>query len=117
MKYHSAIWITAFIFSTMHFQFYGFIPRLLLGAFFGYLAFWSRSLWLPIFAHTLNNSMVVISTWLIKQNTNAIDVNKIGANFSNGNYLLITISIIATSLGILILYRHLNNLHRDKKTR
>ena len=117
MKYHSAIWITALIFSSMHFQFYGFIPRLLLGAFFGYLAFWSRSLWLPIFAHTLNNSMVVISTWLIKQNTDAIDVNKIGTNLSNGNYLLITISIIATTLGILVLYQHLNILHRDKKTR
>ena len=107
MKYHSAIWVTALIFSAMHFQFYGFIPRLLLGAFFGYLAFWSKSLWLPIFAHVLNNSMVVISTWLISKNTDIIDVNKIGTDFSSDSYLLIAISFITTILGIIILYRHL----------
>lgn len=58
---HVAIWITAFVFSAIHFQFYGFVPRLLLGAFFGYLYVWSGSIWLPIFMHALNNTLVVIS--------------------------------------------------------
>ena len=52
---HMAIWLTAFIFSVIHFQFYGFIPRLLLGAYLGYLFVWSGSLWLPIVAHMLHN--------------------------------------------------------------
>lgn len=110
MNPHLAIWITAVIFSAMHFQFYGFIPRVLLGAFFGYLAFWSKSIWLPIFAHTLNNSLVVISSWLISRNTSNIDFNKIGTDFSPEAYTLIAISIIATTLGILILKRQSKTL-------
>src|SRR5699024_12563619 len=41
------------------FQFYGFFPRLLLGAVFGYLFVWSRNISIPIFAHFLNNFFVV----------------------------------------------------------
>lgn len=59
-----AIWLTAFIFSAIHFQFYGFFPRLLLGAFFGYLLIWTKSIWASAFAHALNNSLVVLFTWL-----------------------------------------------------
>lgn len=54
-----AVWVTAFIFSVMHFQFFGFLPRLLLGAYFGYLLVWTRSLWVPVIAHALNNSVAV----------------------------------------------------------
>ena len=49
--HHGAIWLAAFIFSAVHMQFFGFVPRLLLGAFFGYLFYWSGSLWLPVLAH------------------------------------------------------------------
>ena len=108
MSIHSAIWITAVIFSALHFQFYGFIPRVLLGAFFGYLALWSGSLWLPIIAHAFNNTMVVISTWAINENVKNFDINKIGTEFTIESYILIAISAIATFLGILILYRHSN---------
>jgi hypothetical protein len=55
-----AIWITAFIFSAIHMQFYGFVPRLLLGAFFGYLMLWSGNLWLPVLAHFINNAIAVV---------------------------------------------------------
>ena len=54
---HVAIWVTAIIFSAIHFQFSGFFARMLLGAYLGYLFYWSRSLWLPIFAHLLHNSL------------------------------------------------------------
>ena len=60
MSVHAAIWITAFIFSAMHFQFFGFVPRMLLGAGFGYLLWWSGSVWLPMLVHTLNNSVYVV---------------------------------------------------------
>lgn len=56
---HLAIWVTAFVFSAMHLQFYGFFPRMLLGAMFGYLFYWSGNLWLPIIAHFINNSFAV----------------------------------------------------------
>lgn len=60
---HGAIWVTAFIFSLLHFQFYGFVPRFLLGAFFGYLFYWTWSIRVCAFAHALNNSIVVATTW------------------------------------------------------
>jgi membrane protease YdiL (CAAX protease family) len=62
---HVAIWVTAFIFSVIHLQFAGFIPRLLLGAYLGYLAVWSGSLWLPILAHVLHNTLSLVFTFFI----------------------------------------------------
>src|SRR5690606_35901529 len=59
-NYHVAIWVTAIIFSAIHVQFYGFIPRLLMGAAFGYLFYWSKSIWLSILAHFLNNGTAVV---------------------------------------------------------
>lgn len=57
---HVAVWVTAFIFSAIHLQFYGFIPRLFMGAVLGYLFLYSRNLWIPIFYHLVNNASVVI---------------------------------------------------------
>ena len=59
---HFAIFFTAFIFSAIHFQFMGFIPRFILGLIFGYLFFWGRTLWLPIVSHFVNNAFPVIMT-------------------------------------------------------
>ena len=55
-----SIWVAAFVFSAIHLQFYGFLPRLLMGAFFGYLLVWSGNLWLPIIAHFTNNVLAVL---------------------------------------------------------
>src|SRR5690554_5215227 len=63
---HAGIWIAAFIFSAIHFQFYGFLPRLMLGALFGYLYLYSGSLVYPIIAHILNNALTVIAVYLNK---------------------------------------------------
>ena len=57
---HLAIWLTAFLFSAIHLQFYGFIPRMLLGAYFGYLLVWSRNIWIPVAAHFFNNAITVL---------------------------------------------------------
>lgn len=61
---HLAIWIVAIIFSAAHFQIFGFFPRLILGAWLGYLLYWTRSLYVPVFAHFLNNAVVVVCSWL-----------------------------------------------------
>lgn len=61
---HAVVWIVAIIFSAIHLQFYGFLPRMVLGLWLGYLLVWSRSLWAPIIAHTLNNSSVVVFNYL-----------------------------------------------------
>lgn len=67
-NHHVAIWIAAIIFSAIHFQFYGFFPRLFLGAAFGYIYFWTGSLWYTIFAHFLNNSFAVGMAWYFQLN-------------------------------------------------
>jgi len=58
-KPHMAIIITAILFSAIHMQFQGFLPRFALGLVLGYLFYLSKSLWLPIIAHLLNNAMAV----------------------------------------------------------
>ena len=57
---HVAIWAAAAIFSFVHFQFYGFLPRMLLGAMFGYMLWWTGSLWVPMLMHFVNNCAAVV---------------------------------------------------------
>jgi hypothetical protein len=64
---HLAIWSSAIIFSAIHLQFYGFVPRMLLGAVFGYLFYWSGSLWVPFWAHFLHNGFTLSMTYLYRQ--------------------------------------------------
>lgn len=92
-----AVWMTAFIFSFMHFQFFGFIPRLLMGVFFGYLFAWSGSLWPAAFAHALNNSMVVIAEWIhINRIPPEVAYNENAT--SSGNGILVISSFVMTIL-------------------
>lgn len=63
VKAHTAIWIAAAVFSLMHFQPYGFLPRLMLGAFFGYALYWSGSLWTAIILHSTNNILFLLSDY------------------------------------------------------
>lgn len=78
---HWGIWITALIFSALHFQFFGFIPRMILGALFGYLLVSTGSLWIPIFCHFINNLTGVIFLYMEKngfenlKNWNESDMN------------------------------------------
>ncbi len=66
---HSGVWMGAFIFSMMHMQFYGFLPRIILGAMLGYLFAYSKNLWIPIIVHFLNNLLVVTFNFFFKEST------------------------------------------------
>lgn len=77
---HLSVWITALLFSFFHFQFYGFLPRAILGAFLGYLFVWSGSIWLPILAHFLNNFLATIGYFLMERgvmsnNFDSLEIN------------------------------------------
>jgi membrane protease YdiL (CAAX protease family) len=61
---HWAIGISAFIFSAIHLQFYGFIPRFLLGVLFGYIYAWTRDLSLAMIAHFFNNAFTLTLLFL-----------------------------------------------------
>ena len=95
----TSIWLTAIIFSTIHFQFYGFVPRMLMGAFFGYLLFWSENMWLPIVAHFTNNVIAVIFYYLKFNGVKMPDIDSIGF----GNTLWI--GLVSGALGIFGFYR------------
>lgn len=71
---HVSIWIAAVLFSAIHFQFFGFVPRLLLGALFGYLYYWSGNLKLAILAHFVNNTVSVLALYFYQQGRFSFDV-------------------------------------------
>ncbi|HRZ98828.1 MAG TPA: CPBP family intramembrane metalloprotease [Paludibacter sp.] len=104
-----AIWITAVIFSIIHFQFYGFVPRMLLGAYFGYLLFWSGNLWLPIIAHFINNALAVLFYYLKFNGYKVIDIDTIGT----GNTIWLGILSLIVTLGSIIMLRK-SFLNRNK---
>ena len=103
---HAAIWIGAIIFSTVHFQFFGFIPRMLLGAFFGYLLVWSGNIWLPITAHFFNNSITVVFRYIENQGYELSYFEKLGT-MENGTWDIAVYSLILFVLCSYTLYKYL----------
>lgn len=101
-----SIWVTAVIFSAMHFQFFGFIPRLLLGAFFGYLYNWTGSIWASVLAHALNNSIVVITSWLVFHNYSNSNFDSLGIT-ENGFPLIASISGAITIFVLAKYHKHI----------
>lgn len=73
-----AVWLTAIVFSAVHFQFYGFVPRFFLAVLFGYLLVWGKSLWLPIVAHFVNNFIAVLFYYLKYNNYDVPDLDAAG---------------------------------------
>ncbi len=61
---HWAIIVASFLFSAFHQQFYGFLPRFVLGLLFGYLFYWSGNLWYAIIPHFVNNLIPVTLSYL-----------------------------------------------------
>ena len=101
---HVAIWVTAFLFSAIHLQFFGFFPRLLLGAFFGYLLYWTKNLWVPIVCHIFNNSIVATVTWMTARGSaTSGGLNEIGTAVSAHQLLWVTVSIIMTFMLLMTL--------------
>jgi len=104
---HVVVFISACIFSAIHLQFYGFVPRFLLGLYLGYLFVWTGSIWACIIAHFINNGMVVTVAYLFNNqfiNTEHQDFGNVG-----DNYLLIVLSVILTTVCIYFLYRKKEN--------
>ncbi|MDY0200562.1 MAG: CPBP family intramembrane glutamic endopeptidase [Bacteroidales bacterium] len=89
--------IAAFIFSAIHMQFQGFIPRFLLGMLFGYLYVWSGSIWAPIAAHMANNGIAVVLYYLIAKGVVPSQVDTVG-NISDMWQLGIASLAIVSSL-------------------
>lgn len=57
---HVSIFVTALLFSVIHFQLLKVIPMFFLATVFGYAVYWTGSLWASIIAHFVNNAIAVI---------------------------------------------------------
>ena len=71
----AGIWVAAILFSAAHFQFEGFLPRIALGLVLGYLYYWTRNLWVPIFVHFLNNGFQIGYLYFTGVDLSAVDVH------------------------------------------
>lgn len=90
---HVAIWTAAIIFSAVHLQFYGFIPRMLLGAFFGYLVCWTGNIWIAVFTHFCNNASTL---FFMKTDSDIADFLVSDGNFQTDELLWMAIIALAT---------------------
>lgn len=100
-----SIWVAAIIFSLIHFQFYGFFPRLLLGALFGYLFLWSGNIWIPIVAHIVNNGIFVLTTFAHHRNPLlVVDIEHI-----INNWLSVMISFILSAFALFFFRKQNHN--------
>lgn len=108
---HVGVLVTAFIFSILHFQFYGFIPRFALGVYLGYLFYWSRSLWLPILAHVLHNALSILVDFTLQGK--GIDTDNLQFTDIHGSIPVIISCTLLSAMGIVFLWR----THRDNETR
>jgi len=98
---HVAILVTAFIFSAIHLQFYGFLPRFLLGIYLGYLFVWSNSLWLPIIAHFMHNANSLILNYSAQQR--GIDLESLDPSQFSGFYPAVLFCTFCVVTGIYFL--------------
>lgn len=103
-KQQIVIWIIAVIFSAIHLQFYGFIPRLLLGAYLGYLLVWTNSIWAPILAHFTNNALGVLLFYKYAGTTDESMIENVGT----GDTLWFSF------VGLIIFYACLQKIKEEK---
>jgi uncharacterized protein len=104
---HIGVIVTSFAFAAIHLQFYGFLPRFLLGLGFGYIYVWTKNLWLPILAHFVNNILSVIVEFASRKGWTGVKADEFGRTDS---IILIFFSFILVA----ILLAYLNNHSRLK---
>ena len=95
---HIAIIFTGILFSSLHLQFYGFIPRMLLGVLFGYLFVWSGNIWYPVIAHFFNNAIIVIYYYINDQFQVGEGMEDIGKQTADWPVLLISLIVLSVML-------------------
>lgn len=101
---HVAIWLTAFIFSAIHMQFYGFVPRMLMGALFGYMFVWTGSLWVPIVMHFVNNGIAVLCYYILSREGVEMDINYADTLGAGTTWWLGLLSLLTVGILLRVLY-------------
>ena len=96
---HAAVILSAAIFSFIHFQFYGFLPRMFLGILLGYMFYISGSLWTSVAMHFVNNGTAVVLYYLDYKGLIDVDVEHFGAmsGWMVAVSAIVTVALIASS--------------------
>lgn len=100
---HLAIFVSAFIFSAIHMQFYGFFPRLMMGVMFGYLFYWSGSIWIPIIVHFINNAIIVTFGFASARGLTALNPDTVG---STDNVFILLACGLILAFALLVVFRN-----------
>ncbi len=100
---HVAILFVAILFSAFHMQFYGFLPRFVLGILFGYLFYWSGNIWYPVLAHAINNFLPVTLTYFFCGQFDPAGLDKVGTG--PDAWLWAIPAMILSIVAILFFYR------------
>lgn len=103
---HIAIWVSAFIFAVIHFQFYGILPRMMLGVLFGYFYLWTGNIRVPIFAHIFNNGLAITIMYLHNIGIVKTDLE----TMDDVPLSIVGFSLIAT-IGLMFLLKNYTNSH------
>jgi membrane protease YdiL (CAAX protease family) len=72
--------VAAFIFSAFHLQFYGFLPRFMLGILLGVIYWYSGSLWASMLAHFVYDGLLIVLAYIYPEMAND---DTAAAKFSN----------------------------------
>jgi membrane protease YdiL (CAAX protease family) len=100
---HIGILLTGIIFSAVHFEFLGFFPRMLMGMYLGYLFVWTKSIWIPMFVHFINNGSAVLFSFLEERKILPVKIDELGSDKSQIGYVMISTVIVVVLL--FIIYR------------
>ena len=98
----TAIVITAMLFSAFHFSYFGFLSRMSLGIVLGLIYYYTKTIWLPIFMHFVNNAIGVSALYAVRNNPKKIDQ----VMDSNLTYYWVIIGLMA----LFILFKQLKKV-------
>jgi len=104
------ILITSVLFSAMHFEFYGFIPRIILGMMLGYMFYITGSIWSSMLMHFVNNATIVVLYYLNFNKIIELDVD----NFGSSENVFVIIGSLFVTVAIFVICKRL--IKRSSKT-
>jgi membrane protease YdiL (CAAX protease family) len=106
-----AIWVTSLVFSFLHFQFFGFFSRFMLGLFFGYLALWHKNLLPAMAAHFANNAFHVIIAYYKFRNNIPSSLAEVERTSSISDWLWALLSALACAAIMIAFYKNTRRLN------
>lgn len=102
----AGVFITSLAFALLHFQFLSVLPRFILGMVLGYIFVWTRSLWMPVLAHFVNNAFAVVYYYLLYNGYVGGEIENIGKPEHAPLYAILSMAITGI---LLIVIRGLMN--------